>query len=947
MKYALILLFNFVMSYAWAQTTFSKHVWINEPEMPVNVVDLSIQPSSGIVWLCTNDALLKYNGKVLSKIYDTCNSKFTAITTTGNHVYVGYHNGKIAIVKGDSLIHLQFRNTLIRSTIKAIYPINEVMMVIATEDEGLYLSLYNNLFTINNLHGLADNYVSDIVWNKNKLIACTDNGFSTISFNKTIQIENYGTEHGLQDDITTCIAAIPNHQRYWIGTQQAGVFVYDDSKKNLLNFKNSTPWNYGAVNDILVLNDSSAWAITDLSYILSIKLQADSLIIKATKQANTKLHKIKKDAADNLWCATNKGLLMLTGIYLTDFKLSSHFKLQDYTSMTCDSLGVLWFTQGKKLYSLNTSNNNSPTFAITLPADITCLYSSTKNTIWIGTYGKGLFKYHTTTNQLQPIENSPTLINSHILSITQRKQELWVASFNGIDVLNITTEALPVNHFNKHNGVGTDYVYQLQADEKNTIWMATDGAGIVSFNSGVFTQWDSSLGINSTVFYNVTSDNKESVWASSFDKGLYKYDGKRWHLVNLKDGLQDPNITAIAAQNNANIIVVHKRGIDQWVAKDQQFRHINRRLGLGIDSTSKSLNCITSDCFGNVFVPYEEGIMMFSASEKNTTILPKIEIVKQGLFFKNLLPFQRDFASEDNHISFTFEGVSTINSEPLHYRYKLEGYDSTWIYTNETSVSFAQLNSGSYIFRVQVSLSDNFNKAHEDIMTFNIAKPFWQSIWFILSTSILSVSIVYMIIRKRESNIIRLNQLEREKHIYEYEHLKSQVKPHFLFNSFNTLINIIEEDKETALEYTVHLSDFYRNILSYKDKDLIPLHEELSILQSYIYIQTCRFGEALLIDINIDEEVQKSKLIMPLAIQILVENCIKHNVVSCAQPLHIFIYSSNDEIVVKNHLQPKITKEKSIGIGTENIRKRYRLLTKRPVYFNSTHNDYIVKLPLL
>ena len=204
-----------------------------------------------------------------------------------------------------------------------------------------------------------------------------------------------------------------------------------------------------------------------------------------------------------------------------------------------------------------------------------------------------------------------------------------------------------------------------------------------------------------------------------------------------------------------------------------------------------------------------------------------------------------------------------------------------------------------------------------------------------------------MIIRKRESNIIRLNQLEREKHIYEYEHLKSQVKPHFLFNSFNTLINIIEEDKETALEYTVHLSDFYRNILSYKDKDLIPLHEELSILQSYIYIQTCRFGEALLIDINIDEEVQKSKLIMPLAIQILVENCIKHNVVSCAQPLHIFIYSSNDEIVVKNHLQPKITKEKSIGIGTENIRKRYRLLTKRPVYFNSTHNDYIVKLPLL
>lgn len=915
--------------------------------MPVNVVDVSIHPSSGNIWLCTNEALLKYNGKVFSKIEDTSKAKYTAINATGNNIYVGYNNGKIAVLKDDSLVPLHFKNAIIRSTIKAICPINEVMLVIATEDEGIYFSLYNNLFSITNLHGLADNYVSDMVWNKNKLIACTDKGFSTISFNKTIQIENFGIGQGLQDNITTCIASFPNQQRYWIGTQQAGLFVYDDNQKQVLKFKNTVPWNYGSVNDLFVLNDSSVWAITDLNYILSVKQRADSLIIKATKQANTKLHKIEKDAADNLWCATNKGLLMITGIYLSDFKLPSLFKLQDYTAMTCDSLGVLWFTQGKKLYSLNPLKNNIPILAITLPADITCMHPSTKHTIWIGTYGKGLFKYKTVTKQLEQLESSPTLINSHILSITKRKEELWVASFNGIDVLNIASKTLPINHFNKHNGVGTDYVYQLMADEKNNIWMATDGAGIVKYFNGMFKKWDSSSGIYSTVFYNVTSDKKETVWASSFDKGLYKYDGKRWNLINIKDGLQDPNITAIAAQNNANVIVVHKRGIDQWIAKDQQFRHINRRLGLGIDSTSKALNCITTDCFGNVFIPYEEGIMMFSAARKNTTILPKIEIIKQGLFFKNLLPFQREFAAAENHISFTFEGVSTINSEPLHYRYKLEGYDSTWIYTNETSVSFAQLNSGSYKFRVQVSLSDNFIKANEDSLTFSIAKPFWQSIGFILSTAIFSVCLVYMIIRKREKNIIRLNQLEREKHIYEYEHLKSQVKPHFLFNSFNTLINIIEEDKETALEYTVHLSDFYRNILSYKDKDLIPLREELSILQSYIYIQTCRFGEALIIDIDIDEELQNNKLIMPLALQILVENCIKHNVVSCSQPLHIYIYSSNDEIIIKNNLQPKITKEKSIGIGTENIRKRYRLLTKRPVNFYSTNIDYIVKLPLL
>ena len=194
---------------------------------------------------------------------------------------------------------------------------------------------------------------------------------------------------------------------------------------------------------------------------------------------------------------------------------------------------------------------------------------------------------------------------------------------------------------------------------------------------------------------------------------------------------------------------------------------------------------------------------------------------------------------------------------------------------------------------------------------------------------------------------MEMNKLQRERLVYEYEHLKSQVNPHFLFNSFNTLVNIIEEDKEAAIDYTVHLSDLYRNMLSYKDIDLITLEEEYGIVKNYMHIQKSRFGDALQLFDDIDPALLKTKKIVPLALQILLENAIKHNIVAAAKPLYIYLTVDMNDIVIKNNLQEKITKEKGEGIGIENIRKRYELLTKRTITNGVVDNEYIVRLPLL
>ena len=183
--------------------------------------------------------------------------------------------------------------------------------------------------------------------------------------------------------------------------------------------------------------------------------------------------------------------------------------------------------------------------------------------------------------------------------------------------------------------------------------------------------------------------------------------------------------------------------------------------------------------------------------------------------------------------------------------------------------------------------------------------------------------------------------------MFEYEHLKSQVNPHFLFNSLNTLTGLIDDDKNAAMQYTTRLSDLYRNMLSHKDKDLITLAEEWEILENYIYIQKSRFGDALHLVIDIPEKLKKTKKVVPMALQLLLENAIKHNIVSKSSPLTVRFTADDEQLTISNVYQPKISKEKGAGLGLANIRKRYALYTKRPVIAYMKDSEFIVIIPLI
>ncbi len=177
--------------------------------------------------------------------------------------------------------------------------------------------------------------------------------------------------------------------------------------------------------------------------------------------------------------------------------------------------------------------------------------------------------------------------------------------------------------------------------------------------------------------------------------------------------------------------------------------------------------------------------------------------------------------------------------------------------------------------------------------------------------------------------------------------LRNQVQPHFFFNSLNTLRDIIEQNpKEDARQFLDHLAVIYRYLLEAGNKHWITLEEELRFAEAYIKVQTERFGSNLKLNWKISIDT-KTQFIAPMSLQLLLENAIKHNVISRKKPFEIDVYSDRDRLVVKNRIQKKSTQLPSTKMGLSNIEKRYELLTDRPVEILNDGHCFSVALPLL
>ena len=223
-------------------------------------------------------------------------------------------------------------------------------------------------------------------------------------------------------------------------------------------------------------------------------------------------------------------------------------------------------------------------------------------------------------------------------------------------------------------------------------------------------------------------------------------------------------------------------------------------------------------------------------------------------------------------------------------------------------------------------------------------KNYQFGLWVTLS-AVTTFHIIYVINRYQKQQLKKQKVIAKTANA-QFDALKSQLDPHFLFNSLNVLSSLIHENPDKAEQFTTKLSKVYRYVLEQKNKELVPLEEEIKFAKTYIDLLKMRFEDSLFFEFP-EKLTQNESMIVPLSLQLLLENAVKHNVVQPEKPLTIKIYENANYLSIENNLQPKKILNTSSGFGLNNIKQRYNILTNKEVMILKNESLFKVQLPIL
>lgn len=919
---------------------------------------LVMQDSRGWIWCGAEKGLYRFDGLFYQPIIlaDTfAHATVTALFEANGMIWAGFSNGRIGhvpiagnfppVLSGDAEAEKKYAPQLELWQIEEGLPTEKITAIaedttgacwFGTYGEGLYVWKNNRLYQFNMADdGLASNDIYALASDgTGRIWAATDAGISLCSMPEMgkKRVMNLSRKDGLPDEIITTL--IPDQRgNMWIGTQEKGVCRYDIAQIRS-NFQ-SNDWAYGEVTGLAIFGSGELWVGTARDGIVHIQLNTGTVIAMPSNHPlrHVKAHSVYKDREGLLWAVLDKGQLFSANVRFGLWEPG----FSNVQALLPDRQGRFWAGCQEGLFLQGAPGSN---FKKLLDQNVISLWESPAGEIWVGTFGKGVFVLNAQGRVLRNFSESHGLANGSVLSIGGDEQTVWLATLGGVSALSAGG-----NEYQQvASELGTSYVYKVFRDSKGRIWFGTDGKGIAVLQNGSLHFYTEASGAALKTIYSITEDKQGRIWFSTDREGLFCFDGSGFHRFTTKNGLHAQRITGLAVDGNGLIVIAYEDGFD--LLNPERFDHLNFcDANIGAPNVGVNLNAICRDKMGNVWLGAKEGIVLSAALDESFVDDPKPGITTVSVLL-NPVDFLHNntFAYSDNYFIFNFAGLWFTDPEAVRYRYKLDGFDPVWKVSKDHLASYPNLPPGYYTFRVQTSEHGNFEQVPEASWSFTIKPPFWQQWWFVI-LFLLAVSWAALaLIRNRERRLRKEALLNKERVESQFEALKSQINPHFLFNSFNTLITIIEENPRIAVEYVEHLSDFYRSIIVYRERDFISVQEEMDLVRSFSFLLQKRYEQGFHLDVRINGQGGQ---VLPLSLQMLVENAVKHNVITASKPLTVEIFTENDGyITVRNNIQKKIKPERSTHFGLQSLIHRYQLLGTKPVIVEDSGTFFTVKVPL-
>ena len=862
------------------------------------------QDANDKLWIGSSKGLFAYDGLNFKPFLPENN--VTAIFQDAKKcLWIGYENGEIRYLnkKGETVLW-EIEEGLPKSKITGFAEDKHGRFWFSTYGEGVYYYENKHLYNVNQDDGLPSNEVYDLAYFDAIWIG-TDGGASQIQLTDNQKIiKTLTTADGLGDNLVTKVETQPRGIVFHCFEKEHG-YLYNpyvhtpeikvESYEQVLTYKNE------AIIDEIRYNDGTRWVLTGkgvwrVSYNLFYK--------KETLPFKIQIH--QADYYD-----LDKGAFY--GNYLG----------------TSEGLFYQFYGINPKINKIQLIDNQK--------ISVSCISQNDYFT-FVGTLSHGLFILDKKTLKVvRRISKKDGLSDEAVLSVCQN-----IFSTAG-GLYEVNTQDFSFQDLAKKANITIKYVYSIFKDAQNTIWLGTDGNGIIKIKSDFSVENITKINEKTlkTVYQiasSVTYPNHYLFFATP-DIGVVQYDtGKNtFAIIDKNLGLRSNNVNSIAAFSE-KILIANEKGIDVFSLKNKFcFPLLDDDLENNYEPNLNLFDEFRNEiAIGNQVFNYNGNGILKSNQ-------PKIHFETIKLFNQNI-DYQQDsvFSYDKNFFNFEWCGIYYPKPEALHFKYILEGFDRDWNDSKERNATYPQLPPGDYTFRVRALLGTY--PSEEVRYHFSIKTPFWKTPFFIVTMFILSLLGIYFFIKNREKRLRKTAQLEQEKIIAQYDAIRSQVNPHFLFNTFNALVAVIETDPKQGVLFVEKLSDFFRNTLQHRDKETITIQEENALLQDYVFILKQRFGENVVFNNQI-EAIEGN--IVPLTLQILVENAVKHNIVSKSKPLYINILAKENYIFVENNLQPKPVTDNSTKFGLEGIIKRYALLSRNMVLIEKTAEEFVVKIPVL